>query len=63
MEAHFGTLILKRLKDELEKVKNRAARFVTRIYVYETWRMTGILGQLKCKSLKKEKGLKTHCYI
>ena len=32
---------------ELEKVQNRAARFVTRNYVYETGSMTGILGQLK----------------
>ena len=36
-----------KLQEELEKVKNRAARFVTRNYVYETGSMTGILGQLK----------------
>ena len=41
------------LQYELEKVQNRAARFVTRDYVYETGSMTGILGQLKWKSLKK----------
>ena len=42
-----------KLKEELEKVQNRAARFVTRNYVYETRSMTGILGQLKLESLKK----------
>ena len=39
----------------LEKVQNRAARFVTRNYVYETGSMTGILGQLKMESLKKRR--------
>ena len=29
-----------------KKVQNRAARFLTRNYVYETGSMTGILGQL-----------------
>ena len=33
-----------KLQEELEKVQNRAARFVTRNYVYETGSMTGILG-------------------
>ena len=42
-----------KLQEELEKVQNRAARFVTRNYVYETGSMTGILGQLK--SLKKRR--------
>ena len=37
------------LQEELEKVQNRAARFVTGNYVFETGTMTGILGQ----SLKK----------
>ena len=32
------------LQEELEKVQNRAARCVTRNYVYETGSMTGILG-------------------
>ena len=42
-----------KLQEELEeKVQNCAARFVTRIYVYETGSMTGILGQLKWESLK-----------
>ena len=36
-----------KLQEELEKVKNRVARFVTRNYVYETGSMTDILGQLK----------------
>ena len=44
-----------KLKEELEKVQNPAARFVTRNYVYETGSMTGILGQLKWESLKKRR--------
>ena len=44
-----------KLQDELEKVQNRAARFVTRNYVYETGCMTGIIGQLKWKPLKKRR--------
>ena len=32
-----------KLQEESEKVQNRAARFVTRKYVYETGSMTGIL--------------------
>ena len=43
------------LQKELEKVQNRAARFVTRNYVYETGSMTGILEQLKWESLKKRR--------
>ena len=39
------------LKEELERVQNCAARFVTRNYVYETGSMTGILGQLNLESL------------
>ena len=42
-----------KLQEELEKVQNHAARFVTRNYVYETGSMTGILGNLKWESLKK----------
>ena len=41
------------LQKELEKVQNRAARFVTGNYVFETGSVTGILGQLKWESLKK----------
>ena len=46
-----------KLQKELEKVQNRAARFVTRNYVDETGStcMTGILGQLKWESLKKRR--------
>ena len=44
-----------KLKKELEKVQNRAARFVTRNYDYETGSMTGIFGQLKWESLKKRR--------
>ena len=44
-----------KLQEELEKVQNRAARFVTRNYVYETRSMTCILGQLKWEPLKKRR--------
>ena len=44
-----------KLQEELEKVQNRAARFVIRNYVYETGSMTGILGQLKWESFKKKR--------
>ena len=44
-----------KLQEELEKVQNRAGRFVTRNYVYETGSMTGILGQLKWESLYKKR--------
>ena len=44
-----------KLRKELEKVQNRAARFVTRNYDYKTGSMTGILGQLKWESLKKRR--------
>ena len=44
-----------KLREESEKVQNRATRFVTRNYVYETWSMTGILGKLKWESLKKRR--------
>ena len=40
---------------ELDKVQSRAARFVTRNYVYETGSMAGILGQLTLESLKKRR--------
>ena len=43
------------LQEELEKVQNRAARFVTGNYVFETGSMTGILGQLKWESLEKRR--------
>ena len=41
------------LQNELEKVKNRAARFVTGNYNFETGSMTGIPEHLKWESLKK----------
>ena len=44
-----------KVQEELEKVQNRAARSVTRNYVYETGSMTCILGQLKWESLKKRR--------
>ena len=44
-----------KLQEELEKIQNRAARFVTRNYVYETGSMTDIHGQLKWESLKKRR--------
>ena len=34
---------IQKLQDELEKVQNRAERFVTRNHVYETGSKTGIL--------------------
>ena len=45
------------LQEELEKVQNRATRFVTGnyMYVFETGSMTGILSQLKWESLKKRR--------
>ena len=43
------------LHDELEKVQNSAARFVTRNYTREEGNMTGILEQLKWESLRKRR--------
>ena len=43
------------LQNELEKVQNRAARFVTGNYNFETGSMTGILEHLKWESLKKRR--------
>ena len=43
------------LKDELEKVQNLAAMFVTRNYNPEEGSMTGILEQLKWECLKKRR--------
>ena len=43
------------LQNELEKVQKRAARFATGNYTHETGSMTGILKQLKCKSLTKRR--------
>ena len=52
MEVLFG-ILTKCLQDELEKVQNCAARFVTMNYTFEEGSMTGILEQLKWESLKK----------
>ena len=43
------------LHEELDKVQNRAARFVTKNYTFEEGSMTGILEQLKWESLKKRR--------
>ena len=43
-------------KQEIEKVQNRAARFVTSNYCFKTGNMTGILEKLKWESLKKRRG-------
>ena len=43
------------LQQEIEKVQNRAARFVTSNYCFETESMTGILEKLKWESLKKRR--------
>ena len=52
-----------KLQDELEKVQNRAARFVTRTYVYESESVTGILGQLNGNPLRKgERIIDSFCY-
>ena len=50
------------LHEELEKVQNRAARFVTGNYVFETGSMTGILG-LIWESLKKRRKDSGHIVI
>ena len=52
----------KTLQDELEKVQNRAARFVTGNYNFETGRKTKVLEQLKWESLKqRRKGY--YCFL
>ena len=43
------------LQNELKKVPNRAARFVTGNYNFETGSMTGILEHLKWEPLKKRR--------
>ena len=51
------------LQNELEKVQNRAARFVTGNYNFETGSMTGILERLKWESLKKRRReVDSYCY-
>ena len=56
MQVEFGIPVEKKkttLQDELEKVQNRAARFVTGNYNLETGSMAKILEQLKWGSLKQ----------
>ena len=43
------------LQQKIEKVQNMAARFVASNYSFETGSMTGILENLKSKSLKKRR--------
>ena len=43
------------LQEEIEKVQNRAARFVTSNYCFETGSMIGILKKLRWESLKKRR--------
>ena len=51
------------LQNELEKVQNQAARFVTGNYNFETGSMTGIPEHLKWESLKKRRRHSTHVVI
>ena len=52
------------LQNELEKVQNRAARFVTGNYNFETGSMTGTLEHLKWESLKNGgETVDSYCYI
>ena len=54
MQVQFGITVEKTLQqDELEKVQNRAAKFVTGSYNFETGSMIKILEQLKWESLYK----------
>ena len=55
MQAQFGIPVEKIFQDELEKVQNRAARFVTGNYNFETGSMTKILEQLKWDFLKQRR--------
>ena len=50
-----GDMCITGLQNELEKVQNRAARFVTGNYNFETGSMIGILEHLKWESLKKRR--------
>ena len=47
------------LQDEIEKIQNRVAKFVTRNYVYDSWSMTGI----NVNPLRKgERMIDSFCY-
>ena len=43
------------LREEIVQVQNRTAGFVNSNYCFETWSMTGILGNLRWESLKKRR--------
>ena len=43
------------LQQDIKLIQNRAARFVTSSYSFETGSMTGILENLKWESLKKRR--------
>ena len=47
------------LQQDIETVQNRAVRFVTRNYCFETGSMTGPLQNLKWESLKKRRRAST----
>ena len=51
MHVQFGIPVEKILQEELEKVQNRAAKFVTGKYIFEIVIMAKILEQLKWESL------------
>ena len=51
------------VQEELEKVQNRAARFVTRNYNFETGSMTSILEQLGWESLHKRRKGSQHILL
>ena len=51
------------LQNELENVQNRAARFVTGNYNFETGSMTGILEHLKWESPKKRRRDSRHILL
>ena len=54
MAAMFGSQGVV-LQQEIEKVQNRAARFVTSNYCFGTGSMTGILEKLQRESPKKRR--------
>ena len=52
------------LQQEVEKVQNRAARFVTSNYSFETGSMTGILEKSKMGvSQEKKEGQQTDSFV
>ena len=55
MAAVFGIPHGVVLQQEIEKVQNRAARFITSKYCFETWSITGILNKNQKKGVSQEK--------